>query len=93
MLEIIFIFGIFSISILKMFYEETIPFIILISAKIEIPFSTPTKTYAIHFIIFPAAFVNPPISISILSYSMFLTLVPAAVIFFLISPSVDARPN
>jgi hypothetical protein len=86
------IFGISSVSILIINHVETISFIILISAKIEIPIIIPIKTDAIHIIICSGAFINTPIRASKLSYSMFLTLVPAAVIFVRISPSVDAIP-
>jgi hypothetical protein len=73
-------------------YVETIPFIILISAKREDLTTIPKKADSTLIIICPAAFVNYPIRVSILSYSMSLTLVPGAVIFFPIRASEDARP-
>jgi hypothetical protein len=76
-----------------MYYKETIPFIILVSALKEVAIRKPLKGDAIEIAICKAAFVNSPIICpSALSYSMFLILVPAAIIFAPISVSVDARP-
>ena len=75
-----------------MYYKETIPFIILVSALKEVAIRKPLKADAIEIAICKAAFVNSPISPSVLSYSMFLILVPAAIIFVPTSESADARP-
>jgi hypothetical protein len=76
-----------------MYYKETIPFIILVSALKEVAIRKPCKADAISIVICPAAFVNSPIiGPSVLSYSMLIILVPAAIIFVPISVSVDARP-
>jgi hypothetical protein len=76
-----------------MYYNETIPFIILVSALKEVAIRKPLKADAISFVICIAAFVNSPIICpSELSYSMPLTLVPAAIIFVPIIVSEDARP-
>jgi hypothetical protein len=75
-----------------MYYLETIPFIILIIALIEVAIRIPIKAHAISIVICPAAFVNIPIGPSELSYSMLLILVPAAIIFVPTMVSVDARP-
>ena len=74
-----------------MYYKETIPFIILVSALKEVAIRKPIKPDAFSFVICKAAFVNSPISPSVLSYSMLLILVPAAIIFATIIVSVDAR--
>ena len=74
-----------------MYYKETIPFTILVSALIEVAIRIPCKADAISIVICIAAFVNSPIGLSELSYSMPLILVEAAIIFIPISVSVDAR--
>ena len=75
-----------------MYYKETIPFIILVSALKEVAIRIPIKPDAMFIVICPAAFVNISTGPSELSYSMPLILVPAAIIFAHISVSVDARP-
>ena len=79
-------------SSFQMYNLETIPFIILITALIEVSFRTPENYDAVFLVICIAAFVNLSISLSVLSYSMPLILVPAAIIFSPIRPSVDSRP-
>jgi hypothetical protein len=74
-----------------MYYKETIPFTILVSALKEVAIRKPCKADAISIVICIAAFVNLSIGPSELSYSMHLILVPAAIIFAPISVSVDAR--
>jgi hypothetical protein len=75
-----------------MYYKDTIPFIILESALIEVAIRKPRNPDAISFVICPSAFENRSIGPSVLSYSMILILVEAAIIFVPIRPSVDARP-
>jgi hypothetical protein len=74
-----------------MYYKDTIPFIILVSALIEVAIRIPLKPDAMSIVICPAAFVNTSIGPTFLSYSMHLILVPAAIIFAPIRPSEDAR--
>jgi hypothetical protein len=74
-----------------MYYKETIPFTILVSALIEVSIRKPLKPDAISIAICIAAFVNTSTGASELSYSMLLILVPAAIIFAPIIVSVDAR--
>jgi hypothetical protein len=76
----------------KLYYLETIPFIILIITLIEVAIRKPIKSDAISYVICIAASVNLSIGPSVLSYSMLLTLVPAAIIFVPTSVSADARP-